>query len=225
MIKSVAIDDEPKALEIIKNHISKIDYLSMEATFTNPFEAISYINDNKIELVFLDINMPDISGLKLKTHLKFDPLIIFTTAHSEYALDSYEIEAIDYLLKPFDFSRFLSAVNKAKERLKIALPISEFFFLSSGNQKRKLFYNDILYIQADGNYVTYYTKSEKVIVRSSIKDTMNDLPVRLFFQIHRSTIISLKWIDKVEDNHVYIGSERLPVSSTHKDQFMKFLSK
>jgi len=224
MIKCIAIDDEPKALEIIKNHVSKIDYLQLENVFTDPFKAITFINDSNIELLFLDINMPDIDGMNFVKHLIQKPLIIFTTAHSEYAIESYEVEAIDFLLKPFDFSRFLAAANKAKERLlKLSAKTAAFFFVSSGTQKIKLIYDDILFIKGDGNYVTYQTKSGRVMVRNSITASRSELPSNTFVQIHRSTIVSLKWVDKVEDNHVYIVGNKFPISSTYRESFLRVI--
>lgn len=226
MIRCIAIDDEPKALDIIKSHVSKIDFLHIADTFTDPFKAIRFIQENPVDLIFLDINMPDIDGIELIRHLKNKPLIIFTTAHSEYAIRSYELEAVDYLLKPFEFSRFLSAVNKVKDKINPVRSSSEadFFFVSSGNQKKKLIYSDILYIQGEGNYVMYFSISDKTIVRASISETMEILPSGLFIQIHRSTIVSLKWIDKVEDNHVYIQDKRLSISATYRELFMKRLT-
>ena len=222
MIKCVAIDDEPKALEIIKNHVSKIDYLQLENVFTDAIRAVQYLQETDIDLLFLDINMPDINGIKLVKHLTKKPLTIFTTAYSEYAIESYDVEAIDYLLKPFDFSRFLAATNKAKDRLlKYPAISSEFFFVSSGNQKIKLIYNDILFIKGNGNYVTYYTKTDRVMVRTSITECQIELPSSIFIQIHRSTIVSLKWVNRIEDNHVYIADNKFPISSTYRESFLR----
>lgn len=222
MIKCVAIDDEPKAIEIIKNHVSKIDYLQLENVFTDAIKAVQYLQETDIDLLFLDINMPDINGIKLVKHLTKKPLTIFTTAHSEYAIESYDVEAIDFLLKPFDFSRFLVATNKAKDRLlKFPVITSPFFFVSSGNQKIKLIYDDILFIKGDGNYVTYQTKADRVMVRASITESQSELPSNTFIQIHRSTIVSLKWVDKVEDNHVHIAENKFPISSTYRESFLR----
>jgi DNA-binding LytR/AlgR family response regulator len=222
MIKCVAIDDEPKALEIIKNHVSKIDYLQLENVFTDAIRAVQYLQETDIDLLFLDINMPDINGIKLVKHLTKKPLTIFTTAYSEYAIESYDVEAIDYLLKPFDFSRFLAATNKAKDRLlKYPAISSEFFFVSSGNQKIKLIYNDILFIKGYGNYVTYHTKTDRVMVRTSITECQIELPSNIFIQIHRSTIVSLKWVSRIEDNHVYIADNKFPISSTYRESFLR----
>lgn len=224
-IKCIAIDDEPKALEVINNHVNKIDYLQLLECFTDPYKAISYLDNHAVDLVFLDIQMQDISGVKLARLLKKPPLVIFTTAHSEYAIESYEIEAIDYLLKPFDFTRFLMAVTKAKEWFtnKTAL-YDDFFFVNVGHQKRRIIYNDILFIQAEGNYVAYMTLTHKVIVRATISETLGSLPNNDFVQIHRSVIVSLKWIDKIEDNQVYIKDYRHQISSTYRDTFFKLIN-
>lgn len=225
MIRCIAIDDEPKSLEIIENHVSKIDYLHLENVFTDPFKAINFIEANPIDLIFLDINMPDIDGMKFLTHLKKKPQVIFTTAHSEYALQSYEVEAIDYLLKPFDFSRFLTAVSKVKEKINTNISQADFFFVNTGNQKKRLLYKDILYIRAEGNYVMYHTLTDKTMVRASIGETIELLPRNMFIQIHRSTIVSLQSIDKIEDNHVHIQSEKHQISSTYRDAFLMLVNR
>ena len=138
MIRAIAIDDEPKALSIIGNHADKVSFLRLENSFTNPFDGIEYINEHQPDLLFLDINMPDISGLQLLKNLTQKPLIIFTTAHSEYAVKSYEVEAIDYLLKPFDYARFLLAVTKVKEKLRLSQSAKSFFFCKHRSSKTKV---------------------------------------------------------------------------------------
>jgi len=225
MIKCIAIDDEPKALEIIKNHVSKIDYLQLENVFADPFKAIKYINESNIELLFLDINMPDIDGINFVKHLIQKPLIIFTTAHSEYAIESYEVEAIDFLLKPFDFARFLTAVTKAKERINTNILQEEYFFVSTGNQRKRLLYKDVLYIQGEGNYVMYHTLSDKTMVRASISETVKLLPRNMFIQIHRSIIVSIHCIDKVENNHVHIQGTKHQISATYRDAFLILINR
>jgi two-component system LytT family response regulator len=221
MITCIAIDDEPKALDIIRNHISKIDYLRLEETFTDPHNALAYIDENTPDLVLLDINMPDLDGMKFIKHLRHKPQIIFTTAHSEYALQSYEVEAVDYLLKPFDFSRFLAAISKAKEKIQTGKPTPEFFFANTGNQKKKLFYKDIIYVSAEGNYVMYHTVNDKTLIRASISETLEQLPKQMFIQIHRSTIVSIYHIHKVEDNHIYMHDSKHQISVTYRDAFLK----
>jgi len=222
MLKAIAIDDEPSALSIIKSHADKVSFLNLAATFTDPFQGIEYINDHSPDIVFLDINMPDISGLQLLKNLTKKPLIIFTTAHSEYAVKSYEVEAVDYLLKPFDYARFLLAVSKAKEKLKLPIKrTNPFFFVNTGHQKQRLFYEDIYYLEGEGNYVNYYTAKGKTMVRSTIKKTAGLLPKERFIQLHRSYIVALSWIDKIEDNHIFIGDKRIPIGATYKADFLQ----
>jgi len=222
MIRAIAIDDEPRALTIIESHASKVSFLNLIATFTDPFQGIEYINDQAPDLVFLDINMPDISGLELIKNLTKNPLIIFTTAHSEYAVSSYEVAAVDYLLKPFDYARFLLAVTKVKDKLTTSTkPSNPFFFVNTGNQKQRIFYRDIQYIEGDGNYVNYYTETGKVMVRSTIKKTLDLLPNDSFIQVHRSNIVALSWIDKIEDNHIFIGEKRMAIGATYRAEFLR----
>lgn len=225
MIRAIAIDDEPKALTIIQSHAAKVSFLTLEKSFTDPFQGIEYINDHVPDLVFLDINMPDISGLQLLKNLTKEPLIIFTTAHSEYAVKSYEVQALDYLLKPFDYARFLLAVTKAKEKLGTSSSANNtFFFVNTGNQKQRLFYDDIFYIEGEGNYVNYYTEKGKVMVRSTIKKTLALLPNTTFIQIHRSYIVALPWIDKIEDNQVVIGGKKIAIGATYREEFFKIIN-
>lgn len=224
MIRCIAIDDEPHALEVIKSHAAKVSFLALQQTFVDPWQAAAFVNDNLVDLVFLDINMPEVGGLQLLKNFAKKPLLIFTTAHSEYALASYEVEAVDYLLKPFDYARFLMAVSKAKERL-TAGPIQpgDFFFVNTGNQKQRIFYHDILYIEAEGNYVNYFTKSGRFLVRGSIRDTLSLLPPAMFVQIHRSYIVSLQWIDKIEDNQVHLAKIKIAIGATYRDGFWRVI--
>jgi len=224
MIQAIAIDDEPKALTIIQSHAAKVSFLTLEKSFTDPFQGIEYINEHAPDLVFLDINMPDISGLQLLKNLTTKPLIIFTTAHSEYAVKSYEVAALDYLLKPFDYARFLLAATKAKDKLQQPKKqAADFFFVNTGNQKQRLFYKGIYFIEGEGNYVNYHTENGKVMVRSTIKKTLDFLPAETFIQIHRSYIIALPWIDKIEDNQVIINKQRIAIGATYRDGFLQII--
>jgi two-component system LytT family response regulator len=223
MINAIAIDDEPKALDIVNALASRIPFLNLVKSFTNPMEALQYVNDNAIDLIFVDIKMPDISGLDLVQALKKkECLVIFTTAHSEYALKSYDVQALDYLLKPFDFSRFLRAVTRALEVLSMRDDLhQDFFFVNTGYQQRKISINDISHLEGDGNYVTYHVNNEKIMVRSTIKEALKLLPPRLFIQIHRSFIISLRKLDRIQDNHAFIGNHKISIGANYKNDFMK----
>lgn len=224
MIKCIAIDDEPKALDVISRHVEKTDFLELLATFVDPFKAITFLEIGEVDLIFLDINMPEVNGFQILKHLPENVDVVFTTAHSEYAIQSYEVQAVDYLLKPFDYSRFLLAVNKVKSKQvedKKSNPSRSFIFVNTGSAKEKILLNEISFIESDGNYVHYHTKEKTFMVRASIKQTMEILSSSLFVQIHRSFIISLNWIDKIEDNHVFISDREIPIGLTYKSEFLK----
>ena len=224
MIKCIAIDDEPKALEIISLFSERVEFISLEKVFVDPFKALSYLTDNEVDLILLDINMPDISGINFIKNLNKEIFVIFTTAHSEYAMESYEVNAIDYLLKPFEFARFFLALSKVKDKLNSNKnKKDDFFFLNTGAEKHRLSYNDIFYIETDGNYMRYHTKKGRYLVRASVKETNNLLPNKQFIQIHRSYIVSIKAIEKIEDNHVFINKNSLPVSASYRDHFYSII--
>lgn len=222
MIRCIAIDDEPRALEVTAQHAERIDYLQLEKRFTNPLEALAYLRDHTIDLLFLDVNMPDISGLELLGQLKRKPLVIFTTAHSEYALEGYEHAAVDFLLKPFTFARFLKAVEKVRDRMPDNS--KDYFFVTSGNQKRRISVDEVLYLESRGNYVAYVLKDGEVEVRSTIKEALQQLPASQFQQVHRSFAVALRWIDRIEDNHVYIGKSAISIGASHRDAFLRRIS-
>ena len=220
MIRSVAIDDEPRALAVLENHAGRTPFVELEATFVDPFEAIEHINAHGVDLVFLDINMPALNGIDMLQHFRQKPLVIFTTAHSEYALKSYEVEALDYLLKPFDYARFLLAVSKARDRLASrAREDAGFLFVNTGTKKERVVLDDIRYIESEGNYVRYVTDARSYLVRASIKETQEQLPAHLFVQIHRSFIVALQHIDKIEDNQVILGKKSIPLGATFREAF------
>ena len=222
MMWAIAIDDEPKSLEIIKVHASKTKLVDLIETFTNPVSALEYLNSREIDLIFLDIEMPDVSGMNFAKAINTHKVaIIFITAHSEYAVGSYEVEAVDYLLKPFDLTRFLVAVRKVEQVLQWQSGANkDYLFVHTGTDVRKLWLNEILYIESDGNYVTYHAGTEKILVRSSIKDTLKNLP-RNFVQIHRSYILPLDKIVKIQNNHVFVGSIKISIGANFKQALMQ----
>ncbi len=218
MIKAIAIDDEPIALEIVKAHAEKIPFLTLETTFINAFEAIDYLHKNEIDLLFLDVKMPDISGIEFYNSLLRKPLLVFTTAYSEHAVTGFELEAIDYLLKPFTFVRFLKACNKAHEILQNKIDtIPSHIFIKDGYDTVKVLLDDILFIEATGNYMRYALPEKEILTRATIKETINLLPPQSFIQVHRSFIVNTLKVEKIERHQITISSHTLPVGKSYID--------
>ena len=176
-MKAIAVDDEPMALEIIKSHASKVPFLNLVATFTDAFKAMEYLQNENVDLIFLDIKMPDISGIELFNCLQKKPLLVFTTAFSNYAIKSFEMDAIDYLLKPFSLARFLQACNKAYElfNARNSNEQNPYFFVKIGNEQHKIIYEEIIYVKADGNYVTLaLNNKKKLLIRATFAEAIKE---------------------------------------------------
>lgn len=217
MIKAIAIDDEPLALEVIRSHAERVPFLEMAAYFTDALKAIEYLATHPVDLLFLDIKMPDISGLELMESLQQKPLVIFTTAYAEHAVQSYELNATDYLLKPFAFTRFLKACHKANELLQarqssIAAP-SQSIFVKSGYEQVKINYGDVLYLESGGNYMSFILANGRTILsRLTMADAIVLLPPAQFIRVHRSYLVNKAKIDRVERHQLHIGTQTVPVS-------------
>lgn len=221
-LRCVAVDDEPRALQVVQRHAERTPFLDLVASFVDPVEALSYLNTHPVDVLFVDVNIPDLDGLSLVRQLKHVPLLIFTTAHSEYAVESYEVEAVDFLLKPFDYPRFLQAASKAKDRVPSEAPspsVPGFLFVNTGTQKQRIMLEELRFLEGEGNYVKYTTVSSSYLVRTSIKQALSTLPADQFVQIHRSFVVALRHIDKIEDHHVFIGSSYFPVGATYRSVF------
>lgn len=216
MLKAIALDDEPVALGIIKKLSADIEFISLQAVFTNAFEAKTYLANEKTDLLFLDIKMPDISGIDLLKLIPDPPMVIFTTAYSEHAVQSFELNAVDYLLKPFSAERFLKACTKAQElyNLQQKPAIAEtFIFIRTGYEQVKIELDDVLFVQSAGNYVQFVMKSQKIISRLTMNEAEQLLPPSLFTRIHRSYIVADKQVSKIERNAVWIGDAVLPAGN------------
>ncbi|MFD0939676.1 LytR/AlgR family response regulator transcription factor [Pedobacter boryungensis] len=217
---AIAIDDEPIALDIVAAHASKVPFIDLNAQFTNAFEAITYLQQNKVDLIFLDIKMPDINGIDFLKALSKPPMVIFTTAYSEHAVQSFELDAVDYLLKPFSLSRFLKACNKAKELLDLRNQAPEskanFIFIKDGYEQIKVLLSDILYIEASGNYTQIHLLNDKLLSsRITINELTELLPNKLFIRTHRAFIIAKDKITKYDRSQVWIGKVPLPIGTTY----------
>lgn len=222
MIKAIALDDEHIALEVIEKHAEKIPYLELLQSFVNPFDAMNYLASHKVDLIFLDINMPDISGLQLLDSLSTKPRVIFTTAYSEFAVESYEHEAIDYLLKPFDFGRFLKAVNKAAEVLKEKS--DDYLFLKEGFDHIRLSLNELIYVKAEGNYVRFVCKDQQIMTRMKMSEAEDLLPKDDILKTHRSYLVNRTFIDKVERHQLLAASHQVPISQTYYEALISRIS-
>jgi two-component system, LytTR family, response regulator len=226
-MKAIAVDDEPIALEIVRSHASKVPFLDLKAEFTDAFKAMEYLQKENIDLLFLDIKMPDISGMDFYNSLSKKPLLIFTTAYSEHAVTSFEMDAVDYLLKPFSLARFMKACNKAYElyNARNTAETSDHLYVKTGYETLKVIYEDILYLEAAGNYVTFVLKDKKILSRSTFGEVINLLPAAKFVRIHRSFIVAVNKIDKVERHQVTISNIAIPVSEAYSENLSLVLKK
>jgi two-component system, LytTR family, response regulator len=216
-MRAIAIDDEPIALDIIKSHASKVPFLDLTAMFTDAFNALEYLQKESIDLIFLDIKMPDISGIDFYNSLSKKPLVIFTTAYSEHAVTSFEMDAVDYLLKPFSLSRFIKGCNKAYElyNFRNAAETSDHIYIKTGYEQIKVMYDEILYLEASGNYVTFVLKDKNILSRSTFLEVVNLLPADKFVRIHRSYIVAINKIDKAERQQVTINNTQVPIGEAY----------
>lgn len=224
MIQAIAIDDENMALEVIKAHAAKVPFIELVDVFTDGVQGLEFIKANAVQLVFLDINMPDISGVDLAALLPKETIVIFTTAYSEYAVQGFELQATDYLLKPFSFSRFLKACQKAQEWLELQ-PESEskYIFVKTSEGQVKLRFDQLLCCEATGNYVTFHMYTEKIISRLTLAEIEKTLP-SYFLRTHRSYIVNTRLVDKAERHQLNLGSFKAPISSTFVDQVSQFFT-
>lgn len=220
MLKAIAIDDEPMALEVIKAHASKVPFLELKQCFTDGIKALEYLKENPTDLLFLDIKMPDISGMELATLIPKETMVIFTTAYSEHAVKSFELDAIDYLLKPFNLSRFLKSCQKAQElfELKNDCNIGT-IFIKTGYEQVKVQFENLLFCEAAGNYVTFHLPNEKIMSRMTFSEVEKLLP-NGFIKTHRSFIINSKKVDKVERHQVTMADKTAPISNTYYEGLM-----
>jgi two-component system response regulator LytT len=225
----IIIEDEIPAQNILKNYINKIPNLELIQTFNAAIEAKSYLNNNQVDVLFLDVNLPDISGIDFIKTIKNPPAIIMTTAYPDYAAGSFELDTIvDYLLKPFSFDRFLKAVNKARNRITnkendTSKTEGEIMYLNVDKTHHKLILNNILYIESNRNYVTIVTKDEKLTYIDSLKNWKEKLIDKRFIQVHKSFIVNSNFMDKISGNQVYVNAVRIPIGRTYKQELLRQL--
>ncbi len=227
MITCIVVDDEPSALDVIAIHAAKIPELNVLGLFYDPYKARDFLKDNPVDLIFLDINMPGINGLQLLDQLNVRPHVIFATAYSEYALDSYDYEAVDYLLKPIEFDRFAKAVMKVKKVMKNGEGeneiLNKYLFLKDGYKQVKVCVEDIRYIQSDGNYLNVITPSGKVNTRMTLNQLVELLPVNSFIRVHNSYVVNIEQIEKIENNQIFLAGTQIAIGPIYKEAFFEFL--
>lgn len=229
MLQAVAIDDEPIALEIVKNMAAQVGFINLTACFTNAVEGLAYVQAQKTDVLFLDIKMPGISGVELIKTLPAPPLVIFTTAYSEHAVQSFELNAIDYLLKPFSFARFLLACNKVHEQVTLrnnyqnTPPVNPSIFIKSGYEQIKVNLEDLIYAESTGNYVKFVTDTQTIVSRLTMNEAETLLPQSLFIRIHRSFIVAKKKITKIDKRSVWINTKELPIGAFYSDEVERFI--
>lgn len=228
MITALAIDDEPIALDVVRNHAAKVPFLALQATFTNAFDAMDYLRLHPVDLLFLDIKMPDISGIEFFRSLSKKPLVVFTTAYSEHAVAGFELDAVDYLLKPFSLPRFLKACNKAQEWLKLRSKDTKpaYIFVKTGYEQVKVDFDAIDYLEATGNYVNFVLGDSHVLSRMTITECEALLPADRFVRIHRSFIAAIGKVQKIERHQLTVNGSILPIGASYmaamKDLVQKY---
>jgi DNA-binding LytR/AlgR family response regulator len=225
-MRCIAIDDEPLALKLVIEYASRIPFLSLEKTFTNPDEAKAWLLQNEVDLLFLDIQMPDINGLQFYKSLVKKPPVIFTTAYSEYAVDGFNVDAVDYLLKPFEYDRFLKAVFKAREYLEFLnnqeLQMAS-IFVKVDYQLMKINLKDVELIEGLDDYIRIHIKPKPVLTLMTLKSLQEKLPSNEFVRIHRSYIVPASKIESFGKSKVKVAGKEIPVGSSYSDVYQQLL--
>jgi DNA-binding LytR/AlgR family response regulator len=222
----IIIEDEPLALEKTKDFVNKVPFLNLSATFDNALNGLTYLNNNKVDVLFLDINMDELSGIELLESSKINSQVIITTAYQEYALKGYELQITDYLLKPFTFNRFLQAVNKAQENLsqRSIDKQLDFIFVKTENRLEKIMISDILYIEGMRDYLRIHTSNKKIMTLQSFNELEQLIPAHLVCRVHKSYMVAINKIESIERSRIKIADQLIPVSETYKEAFLQLIN-
>ncbi len=222
----IIIEDEPLALEKTKDFVNKVPFLQLAATFDNALTGLAYLNSNKADVLFLDINMDELSGIELLESSKIASQVIITTAYQEYALKGYELHITDYLLKPFTFNRFLQAVNKAQENLRqrVTEKQLDFIFVKTENRLEKIMVCEILYIEGMRDYLRIHTSTKKIMTLQSFNELEQLVPAYLVCRVHKSYMVAINKIESIERNRIKIANQMIPVSDTYKEAFLQLIN-
>ncbi|BDS10777.1 LytR/AlgR family response regulator transcription factor [Aureispira anguillae] len=219
----IIIEDEPLALERTASFVHKIPFLNLSATFDNALNGLLYLKNNAVDLLFLDINMDELSGIELLENSSINSQVIFTTAYQEYALKGYELNVTDYLLKPFTFERFLQAVNKACENIssKPSTINRDFIFIKTENRLEKIMFEDLLYIEGMRDYRRIHTTKKRIMTLQNFKELEQILPANLVARVHKSYMVAFAKIDSIERSRIRISDQLIPISETYRAAFFK----
>ena len=229
MINCLLIDDEPLALQLLEDFVKKTPYLKLAGKFEEPLQALPFIESQQADLLFLDIKMPDITGIEFFKSLTYKPEVIFTTAYSEFAMDGFELKAMDYLLKPVSFEKFITATNRVKEYIEFKnnreVKSRDYFFINVSHKLHKLFYDDILYLEGYKDYTKIYLSSaaSPLLILHNLKYFEDLLNQNEFIRIHRSYIVSIRKVNTVSRKSVTILANTLPVSDNYRDKFFALI--
>ena len=236
MIKCLVVDDEPLALHILEDYISKVPFLQLVKATTNPIEALTLVQDGGIDLVFLDVQMPELTGLQFLKIANGKTKVILTTAYPQYALEGYELDVVDYLLKPIAFDRFYkaaqkaqsvihpvtaTAVNKEEPQAQYDDFMSDFIFVKTEHKIQKVYLHDIMFIEGLKDYISIFTPTERIITLQNMKKMEDALPEKHFIRVHKSYIVALNKIDSIERSRISIGDKVIPIGDTYRDVFFK----
>jgi len=226
MITAIALDDEPPALSIVENFCSRVDFIDLVKTFTHPQEALKYLGKFPVDLLFLDIRMPSVSGIRFARQIPKELMVIFTTAYSEYAVEGFNVNALDYLLKPFTFDRFLQAVHKARDFHKFyhnhESAVEQYLFVRADYSLVKIMLEDILFIEGLDDYLKIHLVVRKpVVARMTMKNMLEKLPEKDFIRVHRSFIVPLSRIEKVRNKMIYIADKTISIGNSYEKSFFE----
>ncbi|RZA01505.1 MAG: response regulator transcription factor [Sphingobacteriaceae bacterium] len=242
MIRCLVVDDEPLALHILEDYIAKVPFLQLVKATTNPIEALTMVQEGNIDLVFLDVQMPELTGIQFLKIANGKTKVVLTTAYSQYALEGYELDVVDYLLKPIAFDRFFKAAQKVQSLMQPAVTsplheqvqqiqpqqpqqdfMNDFIFVKSEYKIQKVYLHQILYIEGLKDYISIFTQTERIITLQNMKKMEETLPDKHFMRVHKSYIVSLDKIDSIERSRIFIGDKVIPVGDTYRDQFFKVI--
>ena len=225
-LSCIIIEDEPLALEKTKDFVNKVPFLHLSETFDNALTGLAYLNNNKVDILFLDINMDELTGIELLESSKINSQVILTTAYQEYALKGYELQITDYLLKPFNFNRFLQAVNKAQDNItrRSADAPPEFIFVKTENRLEKIMLNEIIYIEGMRDYRRIHTINKKIMTLQNFSEFEKLIPASVVCRVHKSYMVALAKIESVERGRIKIGDQLIPISDTYKDEFFQLIN-